>query len=494
MAPLLGRGRLADERTRAILTVISVTTLINFMAGYNARLAVVGIPTIAHDLGADIWGMTWIIQGYMLGSTFIQLVVGRLSDLFGRVRLFNIGIAVFTIGALSSGLSSSPYQLALSRILQGVGGAFLMSLTVTILTDNVPPGSLGRWLGINQVTWRAGALVGLTASGLIIDYMGWRWIFLTQVPIGLFTLYWSWRALREVYRPREPPRVDWTGFALFTSSTTLLLISLTLTGYGYEVFSRELLTASLVLLLVFIVWELRTETPALDLTIFRSWQFTGGIIAQILYSIGFGATLTLLAIYMQSVDRLDPATTGLLLTPFELVFLVTGVVGGWLSDKIGFAPVTVAGLTISSTGLLLLYNMRDIASLVVGEAVFAVGTGLFVSPNTSSIMLSVPPERRGVASSIRTLSFNIGFLLSLNLAILSMTSYIPYKIASQLITLGSLGGSPQVIEVELRDLDIAIRRSFLVQSLVMASAIPFSLSRIGARAGVSRRRQRPLGT
>ena len=127
------RGVSQQKIDKKILMVISVTTLINFMAGYNARLAVVGIPTIAHDLNADIWSITWIIQGYMLGSTFVQLIVGRLSDLFGRVRMFNLGILIFTIGALASGISSVPYILALSRILQGLGGAFLMSLSVTIL-------------------------------------------------------------------------------------------------------------------------------------------------------------------------------------------------------------------------------------------------------------------------------------------------------------------------------------------------------------------------
>jgi len=473
------RGVSQQKIDKKILIVISVTTLINFMAGYNARLAVVGIPTIAHDLNADIWSITWIIQGYMLGSTFVQLIVGRLSDLFGRVRMFNLGILIFTIGALASGISSVPYILALSRILQGLGGAFLMSLSVTILTDNIPSNMLGRWLGINQITWRAGAIIGLTMSGFIIDYLGWRWIFLSQIPIGLIALYWSMRSLKEIYKPVEKPKIDFQGFALFSVSITLLLISLTLTGYGYEIYSRELLITSLILFVLFVIWEIKTTSPALDLKIFKIWQFTGGIIAQLLYSIGFGASLTLLAIYLQSVKGFDPSITGILLTPYEVTFMIFGVIGGWLSDKIGFAPVTIMGLTLSSLGLYMFSRLSTLMTLIISELIFGIGTGLFVSPNTSSIMTSVPPQRRGVASSLRTLSFNIGFILSLNLSILSMTYYIPYKIASQLITLGeTLGSHSQNIAVELEKLDSAIKHSFLIQSIVMALGIPFSITRI----------------
>jgi EmrB/QacA subfamily drug resistance transporter len=446
------------------------------MTGYNARLAMVGIPTITHDIGTDIWGMTWIIQGYMLGSSFIQLIVGRLSDLYGRVKLFNLGIAIFTLGAFLSGISLSPIMLIISRIIQGIGGAFLMSLSVTILTDNIPPNRLGRWLGINQISWRVGAVVGLTLSGFIIDYLGWRWIFLTQIPIGILTLYWSLRVLREKYSPKEIIKIDWLGFGLFTASITLLLIALTLLGYGYAEYFRELLIASIIILGIFVYTELRASNPALDLRIFRVWRFTGGIIAQLLYSIGFGASLTLLSIYLQSIEKYSASETGLLLVPFEIIYLISGVLGGYLSDLVGYEPITIAGLLISSTGLFMFSRISDVRSILLGEVVFGLGTGLFVSPNTSSIMTSVPPHRRGVASSLRTISFNIGFLASLNIAVLTMTQHIPYQIASRIITL-SYVSSPQT-NVDIIELEAGIRKSFLLQAVIMLVAVLFSITRI----------------
>ncbi|WP_440059217.1 MFS transporter [Thermogladius sp. 4427co] len=462
---------------RRILEVISVTSLVNFLTGFNARLAVVGLPTIASSIGADIWEMIWIIQGYMLGSTIVQLIIGRLADLYGRKRLFDLGILLFGLSALSAGLSPTPIALIISRFMQGVGGAFLMSLTVTILTDNVPKERLATWLGVNQVSWRIGALLGLTISGFIIDALGWRWIFLIQFPLSMAILLWSIMRLKDVYLPVEEKRLDIAGFALFTSSITTLLLSLTLFGYGFAELYLFLLIPSIILFAIFAIHETRSRNPALDFNLFRKWMFTGGIIAQLLYSIGFGASMTLLALYFQVVKGMSPSTTGLYLIPYELAYLLFGLVGGYLADRLGYFTISSTGLLLASASLLLLYKETGIARIILGETLLGVGTGLFVSPNTSSIMASVPAERRGVASSIRTISFNLGFILSLNIAIISITNYIPYKIASQLLMSGYVIYQNNSI-LELNSLEKGIRVSFLVQSIMMALAIPFSISRI----------------
>lgn len=477
---LTGVIGVALEDRKRILMVLSVTTLASFLTGFNARLAVVGIPTIAREVGADVWSMVWIIQGFMLGSTVFQLVIGRVSDVYGRIRVFLAGVVVFTLGALMAGLSINPAMLIASRIVQGCGGAILMNLSVTILTDNVPPTRLATWLGVNQVAWRAGALLGLTLSGIIIDYLGWHWIFLVQVPIGILVLMLSRRRLREAYTPVESRKLDIGGFAAFTSFLALLLVGLTLSGYGYRELSLAFTASSLVLLAAFTLLELKQENPALDLRLFKIWQFTGGIIAQLLYAIGFGASLTLLAIYMQSVKGYSPSYTGVLLIPYELSFLVSGLLGGRVADIVGFAPATVAGLSFSAVALYMLSKASTLGSIIAGELVLGVGTGLFVAPNTSSIMTAVPPHRRGVASALRTVSFNVGFILSLNIAILAMTQFIPYSTASQLITRSEYVGEGSA-STELLELESAIKYSFLVQAVVMAAAIPFSLSRIKLR-------------
>jgi MFS family permease len=473
---------MGSGNVRKVLLVISVTTLASFITGLNARLGLVGFPIIAHDLNAGVDGMLWIIQGYMLGSTIVQLIVGGLADVYGRVRLFNLGFIVFTVGALAAGLSTDWFVLALARVLQGVGGAFLMSLSITILTDNVPQGLLGTWLGINQIAWRVGAMLGLTISGVIIDVLGWRWLYLIQAPVTVLALFWSLTTLKETYKPLRPKCLDITGFTLFTTSLTLLLTYLTLIFRGVPPkVSVLMLTSYVILLTSFIVWECRSGCSALDLTIFKNWQFAGGIISQILYSLGFGASLTMLVILLEVGKGMSATLTGLGVLPFEASFLVFGILGGRLSDKYGYAPITTIGLIMSTTALYILSKISaniETLPLLITTVLLGIGTGLFTAPNTSSIMSAVSPDKRGVASALRTLSFNIGFLISLNIAFLILINYIPFQEASQIILLG------EAVEAVGMDekLITAISNAFIIQAVFMALAIPFSISRLKYRS------------
>ncbi|MEM0053365.1 MAG: MFS transporter [Nitrososphaeria archaeon] len=463
-----------------ILSVLSVTTLASFLTGLNARLAVVGLPVIAHELSADIDTVLWIIQGFMLGSTIIQLIVGRLSDLFGRVRLFNWGFLIFITAAIIAGAAPNPILLVFARIIQGVGGAFLMTLSITILTDNVPKNRLGTWLGINQVAWRVGAVAGLSLSGLIIDLWGWRWLYLFYVPLGFGFYIWSTRKLKEVYKPSVKPYIDKVGFATFTGFLSSLLVALSLFTFGpsYVNLAYILLIVSIVFLVAFVFWENKIPWPALDLSLFKIWQFTGGIISQSLYAIGFGASTTLLVLYLEVVKGFSATLTGFLLIPFELSYLVFGVLGGRLSDRYGYVKIAFIGLLASSLaflGLSTIVPETEINFIIFCQLLFGFGAGLFIAPNTSSIMSAAPLDKRGVASALRTISFNIGFVLSLNVAIISMVQFIPYDVASKLIMAEGLvsdsGG------YSLSDLCNALAKSFLLQSIAMASAIPFTILR-----------------
>jgi len=462
-----------------ILGVVSVTTLASFLTGLNARLAVVGLPVIAHELGADLDTILWIIQGFMLGSTIIQLIVGRLSDLFGRVKLFNLGFLIFTTAAVVAGFSPNSFILILARIIQGTGAAFLMTLSVTILTDNVQKNRLGTWLGINQVAWRGGAVVGLSLSGVIIDYFGWRWIYLFYVPLGFGFYIWSAHTLKEVYKPTEKPNLDKVGFILFTVFLTFILIALSLLAFGtaFLTLASILLFASILFFVSFVFWENRIPWPALDLSLFEIWPFSGGIISQFLYSIGFGASTTLLVLYLEVVNGLSATLTGFLLIPFELSYLIFGVLGGRLSDKYGYVPIASSGLLASAIAFYGLSTIAPESSLnfvMLCEILFGFGAGLFIAPNTSSIMSSVPLSKRGVASALRAVSFNIGFVLSLNVAIISMVEFIPYDVASRLIMAeGFITNSGE----SLMDLSNALSKSFGMQALAMALAIPFTLTR-----------------
>ncbi|MCF3653490.1 MAG: MFS transporter [Aigarchaeota archaeon] len=436
---------------------------------------------MAHELGAGFDEALWIIQGFLIGSTIIQLVVGDLADLFGRVRLFNAGLLIFTLGGLASGLALSPQMLIASRILQGVGSAFLMTLSVTILTDNLPRSVLGTWLGVNQIAWRVGALLGLTLSGIIIDMLGWRWIYLFYVPMGFAAFIWSMRTLRETYKPPQKTCLDIPGFLLFTSFLFSMAMGLTMMMNAAQWLSEAILSMILatILFALFIAHERRGRCRALDLSIFRNLQFTGGIIAQLLYSMGFGASLTLIVIFLEVLENYSASLTGLLITPFELSFLVFGVVGGRISDKKGFEMPTTTGLLLAGASLLMLSKISaatSLAHVITATIILGIGGGLFISPNTSSIMTSVPPERRGVASAIRTLSFNIGFLISLNIAVISLVQATSYEAATQLIIMERTANIGENIAAS--NLTNAIAEAFQTQATIMLAGIPFSVMRM----------------
>jgi MFS family permease len=260
----------------------------------------------------------------------------------------------------------------------------------------------------------------------------------------------------------------------------LILLSLTLAAYGSAYLRASLILASLgsLILLLFIYLELKSSSPALDLRIFRNWQFAGGIVAQFLYSLAFGSVTVLLVIYLSVVKGLSASLTGMLLLPFEFSFLIFGTLGGKLSDKYGYAPITMLGLALSSTSLYMMSlfsTQTSIRFIVATMLLLGCGAGLFVTPNASSIMAGAPQERRGVASSIRALSFNIGFAASLNLSVLLMTGFIPYDLASKLIA-AELTNPIDLGNVNL--LSRALSETFKFQSLIMASAMLFSTSRL----------------
>ncbi len=211
---------------------LSVTTVGTLMAGIDARIIIVGLPTVARELGADVESIIWVSQSYLLASTVGLLLIGRITDVIGRVKIYNIGFAVFTIGSALASICQSPLQLILSRVIQGTGSAMLITNSAAILTDAAPSNELGTILGINQIAFRIGSVAGLTLSGVIIAIYGWRALFYLNIPIGIFGTIWAHLQLKEISTRDVQRKMDWLGFAAFTSGLTLVLLAITFLSYG----------------------------------------------------------------------------------------------------------------------------------------------------------------------------------------------------------------------------------------------------------------------
>jgi len=453
------------------------------MDGLDSRIVIIGLPQVAAALHADAEQAIWFTQAYVLAGTVAMLLIGRVTDIVGRVRIYTAGFAIFTIGSALTSLSQNPSQFILWRALQGLGVAMLFINSVAMIVDSTPKKDLGLSLGINQIAFRFGAMAGLTLSGLILSFFDWRALFYLNIPIGIFGTFWAHHRLKEVAKLERKSKVDWLGFASFSISITSFLLALTFGAYGLseEIVVYGLVVLSAVSLTVFVAYENRLAHPLLDLSLLRIREFTGGVIAQLLNAIAWGAFLLLLSLYFQLVLDMSPLAAGIAIIPFDIAFLIVGPLSGRLSDKFGHLPFTTSGLALTSVALYLFSTMTimtPISVVIFHMTLVGAGMGLFVSPNISSVMSSVPEKRRGIASAFRATFFQVGYVISLNAAVLIMTIVIPYQTITQVISaVNPLTISASDKLLFMKGLSIA----YFYLSIVNVAAIPPSVLRGGSR-------------
>lgn len=424
--------------------VLTVTTIGVLMAGIDARIVIIGLPEVIQSIGADAEQGIWISQAYLLGTIAILLLVGRFADLYGTKRLYTSGFLIFTVGSALTSIAATPIQIILFRLVQGIGAGIILTSSVTIITNVTPKDQLGYALGINSLGFRFGAMAGLTISGIILSLIGdWRFLFYINIPVGVIGTIWSHLALKEDSLSRTGGEkkglasIDWLGFVAFTISISTLLLTLTFAAYGVgsQMLSIGSLVISIISFVVFVIHERRISTPILDFKILRIRQYTGGVLSQFINAISWGAVLVLLSFYFQLVLGLSPLEAGLCIIPFDIAFFILGPLSGKLSDRYGHLPFTSAGIVLSSLSLFLFSTITATTPYFVTASymvLFGIGNGMFSSPNMSAIMSACPREQRGIGSALRTTFFNVGFTISLNLAILVMSFTIPYAVITQI--------------------------------------------------------------
>ncbi len=424
------------------------------MSGIDARILIVGLPTVARELGANANQVIWVSQSYLLASTVGLLLIGRVTDVIGRVKIYNIGFAVFTVGSFLSSLSFSPDQLIIYRAVQGVGSAMLITNSAAILTDATPVGELGTILGLNTVAFRAGSVLALTLSGLILSIASWRALFYINIPIGIFGTIWAYKKLREISTKDPTRKMDWLGFFTFTPGLTLILLSMTFYSYGVPIdftFGTIALIAGALFLVLFARVEQKSAAPLLDLSLFKIRSFAMGNIAQLFNALAWTGFILILSFYLQLVLGYSPLIAGLAILPFDAGFLLTGPLSGRFSDKYGPRVFSAIGLSISAAGLFVCASVSVstgfgfIALVLVLEGI---GNGMFVSPNISAIMGSVPANRRGVASGFRNTIGNIGLTASSGLVVLLLATAVPYSTLSLFIEGAVLPGAILAVKEE----------------------------------------------
>jgi MFS family permease len=456
--------RFDRDHPRYKWVALSNTTVGMLLATVNASIVIISLPAIFNGIRlnplapANVSYLLWMLMGFLLVSAVLVVALGRLGDMYGRVKLYNLGFVVFT--AASIALSLDPFRHGAGalwligwRVVQAVGGAMIFANSTAILTDAFPARQRGMALGVNQVAAIAGSFIGLVLGGLLAEW-DWRAVFWVSVPIGVLGTVWSYLSLREL-GVRSRGRLDWPGNITFAIGLSALLAAIT---YGIQPYGGHStgwtnpwvlagLIGGVALLVAFALIESRVAEPMFHLGLFRNRTFAFANLAGLLAAISRGGMQFMLIIWLQGIwlplhgfDYAEtPLWAGIYLLPLTVGFLVAGPVAGWLSDRFGQRLFAVGGALVvaaSFVALMLLPVNFPYWLFAVVIAVSGIGSGLFSSPNASAVMGAVPPGQRGAAAGMRGTFFNSGSALSIgiffSLMIIGLAATLPQTLTGGL--------------------------------------------------------------
>ncbi len=447
---------------------LSNTTLGMLMATINSSIILIALPDIFRGIKltpltpGNTSYLLWMLMGFMVCTAVLLVSFGRIGDMYGRVKMYTLGFAVFSAFSVLLSVSwlhgsSGALWLIFMRVGQGVGGAMVFANAAPILTDAFPPEQRGLALGINSVAAIAGSFIGLVLGGLLAP-VEWHLVFLVSVPVGVLGTIWARLKLREV-GTRHAAKIDWWGNLTFAAGLVLVLVGITygIIPYGHSTMGwanpkvDAALAGGLALLAAFVLIERRVASPMFNLSLFRIRAFAYGNLATLLAAIGRGGLMFILIIWLQGVwlpqhgfsFANTPLWAGIYMLPLTAGFLIAGPAAGFLSDRFGARPFASGGMVVCalSFGLLELLPV-DFSYLAFGLLLLLMGLGMgvFSSPNLAGVMNSLPPDRRGVGAGMLTTFQNSSMVLSIGvfftLIILGLASTLPHSLQSGLAAQG----------------------------------------------------------
>jgi len=447
---------------------LSNTTIGVLMVTINSSIVLIALPDIFRGIGVNPLQpgnttlLLWMMMGFMVVTAVLVVSFGRLGDMFGRVRMFNMGFAVFSFFSVMLSVSwltgtGAAWYLIIMRVLQGIGGAMLFANSSAILTDAFPANKRGMALGLNQVAGIAGSFIGLVLGG-VLGPVSWRLVFLVSVPFGIFGTVWSYLKLKEL-GVRKPAKLDLGGNLTFAAGLIAVLVGITygIQPYGDHVMGWtspvviSLIGGGLVLLVAFCFIETRVAEPMFRLSLFRIRAFTFGNLASLLSSLGRGGLMFILIIWLQGIYLPlhgysfvnTPLWAGIAMLPLTVGFLAAGPVSGILSDRFGARPFSTGGMLLAAASFGLLeilpvnFTYWEFAAILLLNGI---GMGLFASPNRAGIMNSLPADRRGVGAGMSATFQNSAMVLSIGifftLIILGLSASLPSHLLTGLTAQG----------------------------------------------------------
>ncbi|GCE30488.1 MFS transporter [Dictyobacter alpinus] len=461
---------------------LSNTTLGMLMATINSSIVLISLPAIFTGVGVNPLApgetnyLLWMLMGYMIITATLVVTFGRIGDIYGRVKLYNLGFAIFTVGSILLFLTPGSGNTAiilmiLFRLVQGVGAGFLMANSTAILTDAFPAHQRGMALGINQMVAILGSILGLIVGG-VLSVISWRYVFLVSVPFGIFGTVWAYLKLRETSQISSRRQgIDWLGNVTFFLGLTILLIGMT---YGIEPYGTSamgwgnpLVIAALIIgtvLLVAFVWiEMHVTDPMFQLSLFKIRTFTYGNISGLLSGLARGGLQFILIIWLQGIwlplhgynFEDTPLWAGIYMLPLMIGFIIMGPVSGWLSDRFGARIFSSVGMFLQALGFLLLTFLPtnfDYTGFALILFIMGIGQGMFASPNTTEIMNSVPASQRGAGSGMRSTFQNAATVISMGMFFSIVTAGLAVNLPAALFGGLTKAGLPANVSTQVAHL------------------------------------------
>lgn len=445
------------------------------MGAVDSTIVILALPTIVQSLHSNLFTMIWIILIYLLEIAVLTTQLGRLGDSYGRAKIYNLGFIVFTIGSALCGASPTAYFLIGSRGIQAIGASMMQANSGAIVSDYFPPNVRGRAFGFTSIGWNVGAILGIVLGGIITTFIGWRYIFYINVPIGIIAAIVGLRVVKDVNKIKS--KMDIPGLVLFGTSLALITYgSADIAGEGVVLKNELMIIIGAILLIPFVLLERKTKFPLIDLRVFKNKILTSSLLASFLQSTGYLATAFLLIMYLQGIRGLTPFNASLLLIPGYILASAVGPFAGRLSDKIGARIPATLGIVLMAivaayyaTQLTLVTPYIDIILISV---VGGLGSSLFFPANNSAVMANTPRNLYGGISGILRTLGNTGILLSYVITITVASLAVPRYVAFEVF----LGTSNLIGGVASKFL-IGLHAAFLISIGILAVAAILSAIR-----------------
>jgi len=429
-------------------TILAVIVLGTLMSSIDSTIVLLAFPAMTQALHSNISTIIWVILIYLLVVAIFSTQFGRIGDIYGRSRMFNLGFAVFTIASFLCGIAPSDISLIAFRALQAIGGALIASNSSAIIADTFERHRIGKAYGYTSLSWNVGSILGILLGGIITTTIGYRYIFFINVPIGIIAVLLGLKYLKDNYRSND--KIDLQGMtALGIAIGLIAYAGINYASAGLNITNEIMLMLGIASLVVFIMLEKKVKMPTINFSMFKNRIFRNSLLASLFQGLGFMGVTFMLIMYLQGVRGYSPLYASLILFPGYAISAIFAPYMGRRSDKFGARPIATAGILFMIAGVLFYIAVLNVSTpyyyIILGTIITGFGGAMFWPSNNSAVMANVNAEMRGAASGTLRLFGNFGIIGSFVIAFVAAASSIPRYMAFQIFAgtskvIGGIGG------------------------------------------------------